>query len=47
MNLGVGPHDLNAILPWKGVWHIIHQANYTYTGTSLIMCFTVNINYRS
>ena len=29
MNMGVGPHDLNAILHWKGVWHIMHQANWT------------------
>ena len=25
MNMGVG-HDLNSILHWKGVWHIMHQA---------------------
>lgn len=29
MNMGVGPHDLNSILHWKGVWHIMHQANWT------------------
>ena len=29
MNLGIGPHDLNSIMRWKGVWHIMHQANWT------------------
>ena len=27
--MGVGPHDANAIFPYKGVWHAMHQANWT------------------
>ena len=26
---GVGPHDANAIVHYKGVWHVFHQANWT------------------
>ena len=28
-NMGTGPHDANAIFPYKGTWHIMHQANWT------------------
>ena len=28
-NLGVGPHDLNSIFYYKGMWHVMHQANWT------------------
>ena len=28
-NLGTGPHDVNAIFLWKGMWHVMHQANWT------------------
>ena len=41
MNLGIGPHDLNSILHWKGAWHIMHQANCKYTGTLPHLCMTV------
>lgn len=29
MNMGVGPHDVNAIFFYKGIWHVMHQANWT------------------
>ena len=29
MNLGIGPHDLNSIVHWRGMWHVMHQANWT------------------
>ena len=25
MNLGIGPHDLNSIVHWRGMWHVIHS----------------------
>ena len=25
MNLGVGPHDLNSVFLYRGVWHVMHQ----------------------
>jgi hypothetical protein len=28
-NMGTGPHDANAIFQYKGVWHLMHQANWT------------------
>ena len=28
-NMGTGPHDGNAIFRYKGVWHAMHQANWT------------------
>eukprot|EP00729_Bicosta_minor_P013902 gene13902-23529_t len=28
-NMGVGPHDANAIVHYKGMWHVFHQANWT------------------
>lgn len=28
-NMGVGPHDANAIFHYKGMWHVMHQANWT------------------
>jgi len=28
-NMGTGPHDANAVFPYKGTWHIMHQANWT------------------
>ena len=31
-NLGVGPHDLNSIFYYEGVWHVMHQANWTDWG---------------
>lgn len=27
--MGTGPHDANAVFPYKGTWHIMHQANWT------------------
>ena len=28
-NMGAGPHDANALFEYKGVWHAMHQANWT------------------
>jgi len=28
-NMGIGPHDANAVFPYKGKWHVMHQANWT------------------
>lgn len=28
-NMGIGPHDPNAIFRYQGVWHVYHQANWT------------------
>ena len=28
-NMGTGPHDGNAVFQWHGVWHVMHQANWT------------------
>ena len=28
-NMGIGPHDANAIFQYKGTWHAMHQANWT------------------
>jgi hypothetical protein len=27
--MGIGPHDANAIFQYKGMWHAMHQANWT------------------
>ena len=29
VNLGNGPRDMNAIFQYRGVWHVMHQANWT------------------
>ena len=28
-NLGIGPHDVNSIFRYRGVYHVMHQANWT------------------
>ena len=28
-NMGIGPHDVNAIFNYRGTWHCMHQANWT------------------
>jgi hypothetical protein len=28
-NMGTGPHDINSIFYYKGMYHIMHQANWT------------------
>lgn len=28
-NMGIGPHDANAIFQYRGTWHAMHQANWT------------------